>query len=314
MALVASEALERYNHSRRDALGAESNPERKGTAMRDFVKYSLGLVGFAVILSSRALAQPAEEPEEIIVRGKPLSEFRVEIERARDEMIGLFNGANENDDTDVRCRYEAPTGSRIPVRVCFSAAQDRASASAALDFLRAGTRSAGSPSAGTAGIGSAPNTSGDESRAMVDFEKEWQRIMGTNRQFRDAVVRYRELENEFDLARGETIRIPLPRFTLKGLECEASTYTEYEQRDNVARVTGTVSISACPAGTTGKFTLVARVRDDAGTSTPIEFSEAWASDDTQDHVFFGDYPIGDNVFLESVRVRSLTCTCEDPLQ
>ena len=260
MALVASEALARYNHSRRDALGAESNPERKGTAMRDFVKYSLGLVGFAVILSSRALAQPAEEPEEIIVRGKPLSEFRVEIERARDEMIGIFNDTNENDDTDVRCRYEAPTGTRIPARVCFSAAQDRASASAALDFLRAGTRSTGKQYRGTA-LGTTPNTAGEESSALVEFEAEWQRVMSTDRHFYDAVIKYRELENEFDLARGETIRIPIPSFTLEGLQCEASIWTDYQQRDNVARVTGTVSTSACPAGTTGKFTLVARPLD-----------------------------------------------------
>ena len=36
----------------------------------------------------------------------------------------------------------------------------------------------------------------------------------------------------------------------------------------------------------------------------------WASDDAQDYVFYGDYPIGDDVFLESVRVRNLTCICE----
>jgi hypothetical protein len=192
-------------------------------------------------------------------------------------------------------------------------AQERASASAALDFLRAGTRSTGS-TAGAAGIGSAPDTAGEESRALVEFEEEWRRVMSTNRQFFDAVITYRELENEFDLARGKTVRIPIPSFTLNGPQCEASTYTEYEQRNDVARVTGTVSISACPAGTTGKFTLVASVRDDSGTSTPIEFSEMWASDDAEDYIFFGDYPIGDDVLLESVRVRNLTCTCEGPAQ
>ena len=147
---------------------------------------------------------------------------------------------------------------------------------------------------------------------MAEFEKEWQRVMETNQQFYTAVLNYRELENEFDRVRGETVRIPIPVFSLNGLQCEASTWTEYEQLGNVARVTGTVSISACPAGTTGKFTVVARVRDDAGTTTPIEFSEMWQNPDAQDYIYFADYPIGDNVFLESVRVRNLTCTCEDP--
>jgi hypothetical protein len=56
---------------------------------------------------------------------------------------------------------------------------------------------------------------------------------------------------------------------------DARTMTEDEQLDNVARVSGTVSISSCPAGTTGMFTLVARVSDEAGTVTPLEFSEMW---------------------------------------
>jgi hypothetical protein len=257
-----------------------------------------------------------EEPEEIVVRAKPLNRYRAEIELARDEMIRLFNEANEDDDNDVRCRYEAPTGSRIPVRVCFSVAQDRASATAARDFLVALTMAQGTASQGSpTGISEAQNAEAGERRAMVEFADEWQRVMGTSQQFRNAVVRYRELEDEFDRARGETIRIPMPVFALKlGPQCEASTYTEYEQRGNVARVTGRVSISACPAGTTGIFAVIARVRDEAGTVTPIEFSEMWQSDDPEDYVFFADYPIGDNVFLENVRVRNLKCTCEEPAQ
>src|SRR5262245_41248218 len=104
--------------------------------MRHLIPCSLVLVSFAVILSGRVLAQqPAEEVEEVIVRAKPLNRYRVEVELARDEMIRVFNEANEGEDNDVQCRYEAPTGSRIPQRVCFSTAQDRASAGAARHFL-----------------------------------------------------------------------------------------------------------------------------------------------------------------------------------
>ncbi len=278
--------------------------------MRAFVPSALVLASFALILSGGLFGQPVEEPEEIVVRAKPLNRYRAEIEVARDEMIRLFNEANEDDDNDVRCRYDAPTGSRIPERVCFSAAQDRASAGAARDLLAGLLFGFGSASLSDA----AQNAADGESRAMVAFEKEWRRVMGTNQQFHDAVVKYRGLENEFDRARGATIRIPIPVFALKGPQCEASTYTEYEQRGNVARVTGRVDISACPAGTTGKFALVARVRDEAGVSTPIEFSEMWESLDAEDYIFYADYPIGDDVFLENVRVRNLMCTCVDLTQ
>jgi hypothetical protein len=283
--------------------------------MRDFGKRSLALVNFAAVLSGPLLAQNSEPPEaieEVVVRAKPLNRYRAEIEVARDEMIRLFNEANEGDDNDVRCRNEAPTGSRIPMRVCFSATQDRVSANAGRDFLQALGRGDIYASA-TLGIGSGQNAAGGD-RAMAEFENEWRRVMGTDQQFRDAVVKYRELENEFDRAHAATIRIPIPSFTLNGPQCEASSYTEYEQRGNVARVRGTVSISTCPAGTRGTFAVVTRVKDDAGTVTPIEFHEVWQSDVTEDYVFFADYPIGDNVFLESLRVRNLKCACEDPAQ
>jgi len=281
--------------------------------VRAFVQRSLActIVGLVGLASPVLGQQPAEEPEEIVVRAKPLKQYRVEVELARDEMIRVFNEANQGEDNDVRCRYEPPTGSHIPQRVCFSTAQDRASANGARDFLNALFTGKGKAvEAGVAGAMGTATVQGD--RAMAEFEKEWQRVMETNQQFYTAVLNYRELENEFDRVRGETVRIPIPVFSLNGLQCEASTWTEYEQLGNVARVTGTVSISACPAGTTGKFTVVARVRDDAGTTTPIEFSEMWQNPDAQDYIYFADYPIGDNVFLESVRVRNLTCTCEDP--
>ncbi len=278
--------------------------------MRAFVLCSLAWVSVAVILSGPVLAQSVAEPEEIIVRGKTPSQFRQEIEVARDEMIRLFNDANEGEDNDVRCRYEAPTGTRIPVSVCFSAAQDRASANAARDFLTALVLGYGSAAQGAAtGMDGAQRAVGDENRALVEFEDEWRRVMGENQPFSEAVVKYRELENEFNKARGATIRIPRPAFMLKGPQCEAR--TDYEQLGNVARVTGSVSVSDCPAGTTGKFAVVARVRDRAGAITPIEFSEMWQSADAQDYSFSADYPIGDNVFLENLRVRNLTCTCED---
>ena len=180
--------------------------------MRAFIPCSLASVSLAVILSGPVLAQPVEEPDEIIVRAKPLSRYRAEIEVARDEMVRLFNEANEDDENDVQCRYEAPTGSRIPVRVCFSAAQDRASANAARAFLQALSDANGSAAEGSVtGIGAAQNAAGQESRAIVKFEEEWQRLMGTNQQFHDAVVKYRELEDEFDRTGDDSYPNPGPR-------------------------------------------------------------------------------------------------------
>jgi len=127
------------------------------------------------------------------------------------------------------------------------------------------------------------------------------RIRRNNCEAEDEAPRTQRTEHEV------TVRIDAPLSS--GPQCEASTLTEYAQRNTMARVTGTVSITNCPAGTTGSFTLVARVRDEAGEIKPLEFSETWQRDDSQDHIFNGDYPIGEHTELVNVRVRNLTCSC-----
>src|SRR5262245_24964283 len=92
-------------------------------------------------------------------------------------------------------------------------------------------------------------------------------------------------------------------------KCEATSLTEYSQRNNIASVTGTVSIATCPAGSAGTFNVVARVRDESGEIKPIEFPETWQRDDANDIAFKNDYTIGDNVELVNVRIRDLKCTC-----
>src|SRR5688572_15177341 len=50
---------------------------------------------------------------------------------------------------------------------------------------------------------------------------------------------------------------------LSGPLCDATTLTEYLQRNAVAHVDARISISSCPAGTTGTFTVVVRVKDES---------------------------------------------------
>ena len=92
------------------------------------------------------------------------------------------------------------------------------------------------------------------------------------------------------------------------LQCGASTTTRYQQRDTVARVSGTLEIHDCAAAA-GTFTVAVRVKDDSGVEKPLEFSQPWQRSDDQDVAFTADYPIGENVDLVSVSLRGLTCTC-----
>jgi hypothetical protein len=287
-------------------------------------------------LAASGATATAEPPEEVTVRGRrTLTQYRLELERARDDIFRRYNEANRGDDTDIKCRDEQPTGSRMPQTVCRSQAENEADAAAARGFLSALLKSAGNyltpGEPGTLvvaniGTGSAQNAGqSGEADALAQFETEWNRLLREDRQLYRAVVKYAELEDEYNAARGVTGAAAEPAVTVvleepvqpvasqpNAPQCEATTLTEYQQRNNVARVTGTVSIASCPAGTSGSFTLVARVRDDNGEIRPIEFNETWQRADAQDHTFNSDYPIGDNVELMNVRVRGLSCACAEP--
>jgi hypothetical protein len=105
------------------------------------------------------------------------------------------------------------------------------------------------------------------------------------------------------------VSLELPQETAP--QCEATTNTEYWQRNTVAHVEGTIGIANCPAGSAGDYTIAARVRDDSGETKVLEFSESWRRDGDEDVAFNTDYPIGENVDLMSLRVRTLSCTCAE---
>ena len=307
--------------------------------MRAFIQRSLArsLVLAACVLtagpSTLVSAQAPDVPDEVTVRGrKSAAEYRLELERARDDIFRIFNEANEGSDTDIRCKDEQPTGSRMRQSVCRSNAENAATADAGRNFLlslfnssggfRTNARLGGAPPpAGGGVLGANTGRTGDEgdvADALARWEAEWTRLLSENRDLYNAVVKYAELDDEYAQVRGQT-PAPLPDL-MRGAPteqkalpvCEATTLTEYLQRNNLAQVSGTVSISNCPAGTTGGFTVVARVRNDAGETNAFEFNETWQRADAEDHRFKTEYPIGDNVFLQSVRVRNLTCTCAEP--
>jgi hypothetical protein len=217
--------------------------------MRAFAQrpVALAMVGLATVLSGRALAQadsvpgsasaeseaaaagasqtdaaqPPQEIEELTIRGrKPLAQYRLELDQAREDIVKIYNEANSNNDNDLVCRDERPTGSRIPHRVCRSVAQDKADARGAKDFLDALFRSAGSyqgpqgpagPPPGGAqvnaliGTGDAQNDAATKGAAAVaDVGAELERLKKENRQLYRAFVKYVELQKEYDEARKGT--------------------------------------------------------------------------------------------------------------
>jgi hypothetical protein len=63
--------------------------------------------------------EPTETIEEIVVYGnKSLARLHLELYKAEDAVFDLFNSLNSDDEFDIHCYKEAPTGSHIKKRVC----------------------------------------------------------------------------------------------------------------------------------------------------------------------------------------------------
>ena len=95
-------------------------------------------------------------------------------------------------------------------------------------------------------------------------------------------------------------------------KCQASTVTEFIQQSSVARVNGSVSVKSCPAGSSGTYDIVLRVKDASGEIKPLAFNEKWQRGDAEDVKFGADYPIGEHVELLNVSIDNFHCTCADP--
>jgi hypothetical protein len=79
---------------------------------------------------------PSDKIEEIIVYGdKSLRRLRNDVYKAEKKAIVMFNSLNSDDEFDIHCTREAPTGSHIKRRVCRANFVGKATAREARGFM-----------------------------------------------------------------------------------------------------------------------------------------------------------------------------------
>src|ERR1044072_7981302 len=175
---------------------------------------------------SKALEAP-EKTEEITVEGgrrkDVLGKYRLEMTKARDHIVDVFNKVNSKDETDVTCRTEKPTGTRLGHSVCRSKAEETADANAARGMLLSLFRGTNIGREGTEGftpitqaisVDATPGTlggagaqsegAGGTAAAREQLEADMKKMMEKNRELFRAVVKYVEVRDEYDKARGKT--------------------------------------------------------------------------------------------------------------
>ena len=80
------------------------------------VLFALGAPALAQ--EAQAPSQPAANADEVVVEGRKPENVYAEIERLEISVYDRFNALNSNDEFDIHCFKQAPTGSNIPLRRC----------------------------------------------------------------------------------------------------------------------------------------------------------------------------------------------------
>ncbi len=151
-----------------------------------------------------------ERPEEVIVRGRRLSDFKFAVETARVRVYDLFNDLNSDDAFDVHCQEESSSGTRIRQHICRPRFKgDIASASAAA--WAQGLADACPPEMSSQECIFSDYASLAKSRAQAEeakeglmqqrFEQEMARVVAERPEFRQAILDYEAVERAYREAR-----------------------------------------------------------------------------------------------------------------
>ena len=98
--------------------------------------------GAPALAQEPAAPPPDSELEELFVLGRTPENLRVEIERVENAVYARFNRLNSNDEFDIHCFEQNPTGSNIPLRTCAANFVTRTESSAADNLVTGGRSSA----------------------------------------------------------------------------------------------------------------------------------------------------------------------------
>jgi hypothetical protein len=155
--------------------------------MRTLCTIVLLSLGAPALAQDAASPRPSSEIEELIVPGRVPDNLRVEIERLEIAVYERFNALNSDDEFDIHCFSQAPTGSNIPLRTCAPNFVIRSESDAALKMLKDGRGGAGNNN------NPAERTLRMEQKSR-ELTAEMQRVAREDEQFLRDLVRLDELK------------------------------------------------------------------------------------------------------------------------
>ncbi len=161
--------------------------------------------------AARDSANASQQPtEEVVVRGRRLTELRAQVQKTRENAYAIFNEINTTDDFDVHCHDEKKHHSRVTQRVCRAQFEDRVSGAAAKEYMATLTWScpAGSPGQecifsgyGQRAADRARTVEGEVPLLHDRMDDELQRLAEQDPRFAQAILDFYEASQQYETSR-----------------------------------------------------------------------------------------------------------------
>jgi hypothetical protein len=161
-------------------------------------------------LAAQAADAAREEPEEVIVRGRRLADFRAELDTAQLRVYEVFNELNTDDTFDVHCQRESVTGTRTRRQICRPEFKNDIAGDAAKAWINALIDVCGGVSP-TCIFENARAASQAKSAALAEeareplmvkrFADEMARVVRDHPEMQQALLDYEAVERAYDEAR-----------------------------------------------------------------------------------------------------------------
>ncbi len=160
---------------------------------RSLATFCLLLTGILPSIAQETTQEPPETIEEITVtQQRPPSLLRREIFQATENVYGLFNSLNDDDEFDVHCYEQYILGSRIKERFCHAKFVENALSNTATDYVNG---QQGDPESLT---GATPHLIQSEIRQKNHILEEKMLELGNNnRQLNEALLHLKDLRDEY---------------------------------------------------------------------------------------------------------------------
>lgn len=148
-----------------------------------------------------------KELDEVLVQGHTvqLNKLRDEIREAEDAFYDRYNDLNTVRDFDVRCRFEAPTGTRLEYRKCYVVFEEDALGEQGQEAIRIrqSLQTPGKTSAGPIMTGPPPDPTIRTMARRPQFQKHMQEIVSRDPELGRLLQKRAELAKRYETLRRE---------------------------------------------------------------------------------------------------------------